>query len=165
MRHPDLPPDSEPIPRAVAEETGATPTAVPAVAPAEQSAPAAGPRRVHLVVVTTRPAEPGSTGQPGRDELRIVTRFWHPRERQWNERRFTALEHALHFFVDERGWTLRQQQALDGPHRFELIFEAPWAIFADDNAAEVLEDEVGLSPRDVAELVERVEERVADDEA
>jgi hypothetical protein len=30
---------------------------------------------------------------------------------------------------------------------------------------EVLEEEVGLSPRDVAELVERVEERVAEDEA
>lgn len=165
MRHPDLPPDSEPIPRVGAEETGATPTVVPAVAPAEQSAPVAGPRRVHLVVVTTRPAEPASPGQPGGDELRIVTRFWHPRERQWHEQRFPAFEHALHFFVDVWGWTLRQQQALDGPDRFELIFAAPWATFADDNAVEVLEEEVGLSPRDAAELVERVEERVADDEA
>ncbi|HEU4648301.1 MAG TPA: hypothetical protein VFS33_04525 [Gemmatimonadales bacterium] len=165
MRYPDLPPDPEPIPQVGAEETGAAPAVVPAVAPAEQAAPTAVPRRVHLVVVTTRPTEPVPTDQPGCDELRIVTRFWHPRERQWNEQRFMTLEHALHLFVDERGWTLRQQQALDGPDRFELIFEAPWATFAEESAVDVLEEEVGLSPRDVAELVERVEERVSEDEA
>jgi hypothetical protein len=161
VRHPDFSPDPELNP----QEEPDVPGAAPAVAPAEQAAATAGPRRVHLVVVTTRPLETAPGSEPGCDELRIVTRFWHPRERQWSEQRFISLEHALHLFVDERGWVLRQQQALDGPDRYELIFEAPLATFAEETAEEVLEEEVGLSPRDVAELVERVEERVAEDEA
>ena len=50
------------------------------------------------------------------------------------------------------------------PERYELIFEAPRESFAQGTGAALLEEEVGLSPKDVAELVERVEEQVLEDE-
>jgi hypothetical protein len=158
----DVPLDFSPTPDPLAangtEEPGTA--AVPAVAPAERAAVNDAPRRVHFVVVTTRPAP---AADPAEAPL-FLTRFWHPRDRRWCEQRFASLEHALHLFVDERGWVLRQQQALDGPDRYELIFEAPRATFAQASGAELLEDEVGLSPRDVAEMVERVEDQVAGEE-
>jgi len=57
-------------------------------------------------------------------------------------------------FVDESGWVLRQQQALDGPHAHELIFEARREDFSRPSTEQILQ-EVGLTPQDVAKLLNR----------
>jgi hypothetical protein len=57
-------------------------------------------------------------------------------------------------FVDESGWVLRQQQALDGPHAYELIFEARREDFSRPSTQQILED-VGLTPQDVAKLLKQ----------
>ena len=64
------------------------------------------------------------------------------------------LEHALRLFVDETGWILRQQQSLDAPHAWELIFEARREDFSGPSTEQILED-VGLSPADVAGMLGR----------
>jgi hypothetical protein len=56
--------------------------------------------------------------------------------------------------VDESGWVLRQQQALDGPQVYELIFEARREDFSRPSTEQMLED-VGLSPEEVARLLYR----------
>jgi hypothetical protein len=58
--------------------------------------------------------------------------------------------------VDESGWVLRQQQALDGPHEYELIFEARRENFSRPSTEAMLQD-VGLTPEDVADLLDRVD--------
>jgi hypothetical protein len=123
--------------------------------PAEQPSPAVPlrPGRVHLVVVVTRPVTAADAARPG---VVLVARFWHPSLHRWSETSFESLEHAVHLFVDESGWVLRQQQALDGPHAFELIFEARRENFSRPSAEAMLQD-VGLSPEDVADLIDRVE--------
>jgi hypothetical protein len=107
--------------------------------------------RVHLVVVTTRPTRPEDRVPPG---ATLVTRFWHPRDHCWSENAFDSLDHALRLFVDESGWVLRQQQALDGPQIFELIFEARREDFSRPSTEQILQ-EVGLTPQDVAKLLKR----------
>jgi hypothetical protein len=107
--------------------------------------------RVHLVVVTTRPTRPEDRVPPG---ATLVTRFWHPRDHRWSENAFDSLDHALRLFVDESGWVLRQQQALDGPQMFELIFEARREDFSRPSTEQILQ-EVGLTPQDVAKLLKR----------
>jgi hypothetical protein len=109
--------------------------------------------RVHWVVVVTRPLSKEDNAPEG---MVLVTRFWHPRDHRWSENSFESLDHALRLFVDESGWVLRQQQALDGPHAYELIFEARREDFSRPSTEEMLED-VGLSPQDVAKLLNRVE--------
>lgn len=109
--------------------------------------------RVHWVVVTTRPAGPGEKIPAG---AILFTRFWHPRDHCWSENAFESLDHALRLFVDESGWVLRQQQALDGPHAYELIFEARREDFSRPSTQQILED-VGLTPQDVAKLLNRAE--------
>jgi hypothetical protein len=59
-------------------------------------------------------------------------------------------------FVDESGWALRQQQALDAPHAHELIFEARREDFSRPSTEQMLQ-EVGLTPQDVAHLLKRVD--------
>lgn len=86
----------------------------------------------------------------------LMTRFWHPRDHRWSENAFESLDHALRLFVDESGWVLRQQQALDGPHAYELIFEARREDFSRPSTEQMLK-EVGLDPQDVAKLLNRVE--------
>jgi hypothetical protein len=86
----------------------------------------------------------------------LVARFWHPSLRRWRETSFESLEHAMHLFVDESGWVLRQQQALDGPRAFELIFEARREDFSRPSTEAMLQD-VGLTPEDVADLIDRIE--------
>jgi hypothetical protein len=122
-------------------------------APAEAPGAIAEPGRVHLVVVSTRAITPGETAPAG---AVLRTRFWHPRDRRWSENAFESLDHALHLFVEESGWVLRQQQALDRPHAHELIFEARRQDFSRPSAEEMLRD-VGLTPREVAGLIERVD--------
>ncbi|HJR16675.1 MAG TPA: hypothetical protein VJ808_07460 [Gemmatimonadales bacterium] len=109
--------------------------------------------RVHWVVVTTRPAEPKDRAPAG---AILLTRFWHPRDHCWSENAFESLDHALRLFVDESGWVLRQQQALDKPHAFELLFEARREDFSRPSTQQILED-VGLSPQDVAKLLKPAE--------
>ena len=87
----------------------------------------------------------------------LVTRFWHPRDRCWSENAFESLDHALRLFVDESGWVLRQQQALDGPNIYELIFEARREDFSRPSTEQMLE-EVGLSPQEVAKLLNRIDQ-------
>jgi hypothetical protein len=109
--------------------------------------------RVHLVVVMTRPSRPGDQVPPG---TTLVTRFWHPRDHRWSENGFESLDHALRLFVDESGWVLRQQQALDGHLVYELIFEARREDFSRPSTEQILQ-EVGLTPQDVAKLLKRVD--------
>jgi hypothetical protein len=109
--------------------------------------------RVHWVVVTTRATRPEDKGPAG---AVLFTRFWHPRDHCWSENGFESLDHALRLFVDESGWVLRQQQALDGPHAYELIFEARREDFSRPSTQQILED-VGLTPQDVAKLLKQVE--------
>lgn len=132
-----------------------TPESVAELQPSTQ--PAADtpgrPGRVHLVVVSTRAATPADAAPPG---AVLISRFWHPSLHRWSETPFESLEHALHLFVDESGWVLRQQQALQGDHAYELIFEARRENFSRPSREAMLED-VGLTPEDVADLVKRVE--------
>lgn len=126
-------------------------------APAVETAPAPlgsdRPGRMHLVVVVTRGVRPDDKAPPG---TTLVTRFWHPRDHQWNENIFDSLDHALRLFVDESGWVLRQHQALDGPEAHELVFEARREDFSRPSTEQILHD-VGLSPEEVANLLERVD--------
>jgi len=126
-------------------------------APAVETAPAQlgsdRPGRMHLVVVVTRGVRPADKAPPG---TTLVTRFWHPRDHKWNENIFDSLDHALRLFVDESGWVLRQQQALDTPEAHELIFEARREDFSRPSTEQILH-EVGLSPEEVANLLERVD--------
>lgn len=140
------PPDDEGLPRPP-RPSFEMPEAVLELQPAEQPAPATPerPGRVHLVVVVTR-----AVGEV------LVARFWHPSLRRWRETSFESLEHAMHLFVDESGWVLRQQQALDGPRAFELIFEARREDFSRPSTEAMLQD-VGLTPEDVADLIDRIE--------
>ena len=109
--------------------------------------------RVHWVVVVTRAARQGENVPPGSV---LLTRFWHPRDHTWSENAFESLDHALRLFVDESGWVLRQQQALDGPHAYELIFEARREDFSRPSTEQILQD-VGLTPQDVAKLLRKPE--------
>jgi hypothetical protein len=111
------------------------------------------PGRVHWVVVMTRPTRSDDTVPP---RATLVTRFWHPRDRCWSQNAFESLDHAIRLFVDESGWVLRQQQALDGPQVHELIFEARREDFSRPSTEQMLQ-EVGLTPQDVAKLLNRVE--------
>jgi hypothetical protein len=111
------------------------------------------PGRIHWVVVTTRPPRAEDKTAAG---ITLITRFWHPRDRRWSENAFESLDHALRLFVDESGWVLRQQQALDTPQAYELIFEARREDFSRPSTQEMLE-EVGLTPTEVAELFNRVD--------
>jgi hypothetical protein len=107
--------------------------------------------RVHWVVVVTRALREGDRVPTG---AVLLTRFWHPRDHRWSENAFESLDHALRLFVDESGWVLRQQQALDAPHAHELIFEARREDFSRPSTEQMLED-VGLSPQEVAKLLHR----------
>jgi hypothetical protein len=111
------------------------------------------PGRVHWVVVVTRQLQLGDKGPPGST---LLTRFWHPRDHCWSENAFESLDHAIRLFVDESGWVLRQQQALDAPLAHELLFEARREDFSRPSTEQMLQ-EVGLSPEDVADLLNRVD--------
>lgn len=109
--------------------------------------------RIHWVVVITRSVKQEDKAPSGSS---LITRFWHPRDHRWSENAFESLDHALRLFVDESGWVLRQQQALDTPKHYELIFEARREDFSRPSTAQILED-VGLDPKEVANLLDGVE--------
>jgi hypothetical protein len=110
------------------------------------------PGRPHLVVVVTRRVRPEDRVPSG---ATLITRFWHPRDQRWSENAFESLEHALHMFLEESGWVLRQQQTLDAESALELIFEGRREDFTGPTTEALLE-EVGLTPGDVADLMGRV---------
>lgn len=113
----------------------------------------ARPGRIHWVVVMTRRIQTEDRGPPGST---LITRFWHPRDHRWSENVFESLDHAIRLFVDESGWVLHQHQVLDAPEAHELLFEARREDFSRPSTAEMLQD-VGLSPEEVARLLDRVE--------
>ena len=121
----------------------------PVLEPAPRLLESERPGRAHWVVVRTRPPTSADKVPVG---TVLVTRFWHPRDRCWSENAFESLDHAIRLFVDESGWVLRQQQALDGPQIYELIFEARREDFSRPSTEQMLED-VGLSPQEVAKLL------------
>jgi hypothetical protein len=127
----------------------------PAVAfePSPDPARSDRPGRVHWVVVTTRAPQLEDKAPAG---ATLLTRFWHPRDHCWSENAFESLDHAIRLFVDESGWVLRQQQALDEPHAHELIFEARREDFSRPSTEQMLQD-VGLTPQDVAKLLHRAD--------
>ena len=131
------------------------PEAVLELQPAPEPAPGRTdrPGRLHLVVVVTHAVSPADGAPPN---AVLVSRFWHPSLHRWSENSFESLEHAIHLFVDESGWVLRQQQTLDAPHAYELVFEARREDFSRPSTEAMLED-VGLTPEDVADLMERVD--------
>lgn len=131
----------------------ATEGQAPAVEAAADPLQSERPGRVHWVVVVSRPVKPADKVPPG---CTLVTRFWHPRDHRWNENVFDSLDHALRLFVDESGWVLRQQQVLDAPEAHELIFEARREDFSRPSTEQILQD-VGLSPEEVANLLNRVD--------
>jgi hypothetical protein len=108
----------------------------------------------HLVVVRTRPSE--DSAAPAGE---IVARYWHPRRRAWQEQTFESPEHAMHLFVEENGWVLRQQQLLDRAGAEELIFAVRLEELDQPSARELLLEEVGLSPEDAEALLDRVDEQ------
>lgn len=149
-----LPPDDPRQPRPD-RPSYETPEAVLELQPAEQPAPATPvrPGRVHLVVVVTRAVTARDSAPPA---ATLVARYWHPSLHRWSEASFESLEHAMHLFVDESGWVLRQQQALEAPQAFELIFEARRENFSRPSTEAMLQD-VGLTPEDVADMMGRVD--------
>ena len=122
---------------------------------AEHAVGTAAPQRIHLVVVTTRALREDDGGATG---AILRTRFWHPGGRRWSENDFETLEHALRLFIDESGWVLRQQQALDDPLAHELIFEARRIDFTRPSREQILRD-IGMSPEAVDRMLEEVERR------
>jgi hypothetical protein len=137
----------------VTQGQGSEEARAPLVEPAPDPLKSERSGRVHWVVVVTRASSKDDNVPAG---MVLVTRFWHPRDHRWSENAFESLDHALRLFVDESGWVLRQQQALDGPHAHELIFEARREDFSRPSTEEMLED-VGLSPQEVAKLLNKVE--------
>ena len=129
------------------------PTPFPQATPDTEAADAPIPRpgRAHLVVVTSRAVVPADKAPA---DAMLITRFWHPSDQRWSENFFESVEHALRLFVDETGWVLRQQQSLDAPNAWELIFEARREDFSGPSTEQILED-VGLSPADVEGMLRK----------
>lgn len=86
----------------------------------------------------------------------LRTRFWHPRDRCWTENDFESLEHVRRLFIEETGWVLRQEQPLDAPLAYELVFEAHRVDFTRPSQEQILRD-VGLTPEGVNRMLEGVE--------
>jgi hypothetical protein len=144
-----VPLPGEPIPGLVSA-TGVAPE------PSPDAIPVSEETRPHLVVVTTREVTEAEAVAAPTDAV-LVTRFWHPRDREWSENYFASLDHALRLFIDESGWALLQQQDLDGLHAHEMIFEARRSDFAQQSTAEILED-IGLTPDGVADMLDRADQ-------
>lgn len=122
---------------------------------AEEAVGTVVPSRIHLVVVTTRALGEREGGAAG-SVLR--TRFWHPRDHRWSENDFESLEHARRLFIDESGWVLRQEQSLDAPLAYELIFEARRVDFTRPSREQILRD-IGMTPDAVDRMLEQVDRR------
>ena len=124
---------------------------MPVPVPDPLSAAARPPKTgIHLVVVRTRPGPGRARAAAGE----IVATYWQPRRQAWREQTFESLEHALHLYLEENGWELRQQQPLDRPGVDELIFAASAEQLDPPTTRELLLEEVGLSPEDAEGLAQ-----------
>jgi hypothetical protein len=130
---------------------------LPAPLPAPAGAAGASGGRIHLVVVRTRP----TSDRAGTVPQELIARYWHPRRRTWVEQSFESLERALHLFVDENGWEIRQQQLLDRAGAHEVIFATRPGEMDRTSARELLQEEVGLTPEDASALLDRVDDGAA----
>jgi hypothetical protein len=128
-----------------------SPVPLPVPDPAQSPAGSGSTEDVHLVVVRTR-----LSATPAEE---IVARYWHPRRRAWQEQTFESLEHAMHLFIEENGWVLRQQQLLDKAGTEELIFAVRLEELDQPSARDLLLEEVGLTPEDAEALLDRVDEQ------
>jgi hypothetical protein len=132
-----------------------SPVPLPVPDPLDSSAAEPPAGDTHLVVVRTRLSTDSTAASPGE----IVTRYWHPRRRAWQEQTFESLEHAMHLFVEENGWVLRQQQLLDRAGAEELIFAVRLGELDQPSARDLLLEEVGLTPEDAEAMLDRVDEQ------
>jgi hypothetical protein len=126
---------------------------VPLPAPAEQPIATGPSRRTHLVVVITRKLGESDGAEP---IATIRARYWNPHDRRWNEDDFESMEHLRRRHVDESGWVLLQEQALDAALAVELIFQAHRIDFTRPSREQILRD-IGMTPDDVNELLDHVD--------
>ena len=126
---------------------------VPLPAVAEQLEESVPPRRSHLVTVVTRSLTAADEAEPG---ATIRARYWNPYERRWNESDFESLESLRRRHIEEGGWELLQEQALDAPLATELIFKAHRIDFTRPSREQILRD-IGLTPDDVSHLLDHVD--------
>ena len=127
---------------------------VPLPAVAEQPTESSPPRRSHLVTVVTRSLTTADQAEsPG---ATIRERYWNPYERRWNESDFASLESLRRRHIEEGGWELLQEQALDAPLASELIFRAHRIDFTRPSREQILRD-IGLTPDDVSHLLDHVD--------
>ena len=126
---------------------------VPLPAVAEQPTESMPPRRSHLVTVTTRAVTADDHPETG---ATIRERYWNPHERRWYEEDFSSLEALRRRHIEEGGWELLQEQALDAPLAAELIFKAHRIDFTRPSREQNLRD-IGLTPDDVSHLLDHVD--------
>ena len=128
---------------------------VPLPAVAEQPIESIPARRSHLVTVVTRSLTADDRAEPG---ATIRERYWNPFERRWNETDFASLESLRRRHIEEGGWELLQEQALDAPLASELIFRAHRIDFTRPSREQILRD-IGMSPEAVDRMLDQVERR------
>lgn len=127
----------------------------PQPAVAEQPAESLPRRRSHLVVVVTRALSASEAGDSG---AVLRARFWNPHERRWSEHDYDGVESLRRRHVEEEGWELLQEQRLDAPFAFELVFKAYRVDFTRPSREQILRD-IGMTPDDVSQLLEDVDRR------
>lgn len=128
--------------------------AVPKPAVAEQPA-GPSPPRPHLVAIITRALVAAETGGSSGG---LRARYWNPHERRWTETDYETIEGLRRRHIDEEGWELLQEQQLDAPLAFELIFRARRVDFTRPSREQILRD-IGMTPHDVNQLLEDVDRR------
>ena len=124
---------------------------LPAVAP--QPTESLPPRRTHLVTVVTRALAEGDGAEPG---ATLRERYWNPHDRRWSEADFDSMASLRRRHVEEQGWELLQEQALDAPLAIELIFKAHRVDFTRPSREQILRD-IGMTPDDVSDLLGHVD--------
>jgi hypothetical protein len=127
--------------------------AVPLPAVAEQPAETLLPRRTHFVTVTTRSLVEADQAEAG---ATLRARYWHPHDRRWNETDYDSLDSLRQRHIEETEWELLQEQQLDAPLAFELIFKAHRIDFTRPSREQILRD-IGMTPDDVNHLLEHVD--------
>lgn len=127
--------------------------AAPQPAVAEQLSESLPPRRSHLVTVVTRALAAGEGLEPG---FTVRERYWNPHDRRWSEADFDSLESLRRRHIEEGGWELLQEQALDAPLAVELIFRAHRIDFTRPSREQILRD-IGMTPDDVNAMLGQVQ--------
>jgi hypothetical protein len=122
---------------------------------AEQPTESLPPQRAHLVVMVTRALDAGESTEAGST---LRARYWNPHMHRWIEADYASLEGLHRRHVQEEGWELLQEQALDAPLAVELIFRAHRIDFTRPSREQILRD-IGMTPDDVSQLLEDVERR------